>query len=679
MLCDVCREGLEGIWDPENSRRLGLLKYFPDILEFLFREVEDGNYDEVLSKLKLQEEERYVFGHHVNYDSLVKSKELGCVVCNIFDESNDHDDINATFAERGYYSVFQVILPRSNMPNPVMAIYTGETVQEIPHTMIAHDENDHVNSAISHSTSDTPTCLETHKSCIRQASELFAPTRLLELQYVGTEKKFRLVLQSEFDPRERYITLSHCWGPKTTTEKLQLTKSTLEDLRNGLLVAILPKTFRDAFEIIERLKVRYLWIDRLCIVQDSVEDWQSEASIMGPVYTHGLLNIAALGATDDQTGCFFDRDPALVSPTIINLSPPGDSVAAFYRFEAEEEAWKRDFEGQPLLSRAWVLQERILSTRNLYFGSKQVFWECLEAYCSETVPNTTLGEWDSSRSSIHSLGPDDHRWKSLLHPKSNGSIPKTDWPHTVQIYSQCNLTFPSDKLVAISGLAKRMGSVMRKKFGSESDVYLAGLWKHMMPKALLWRPKVRACRVSPYRAPSWSWASLDGEVSCSPSSHIRWHADVLGAKITPHADDLAGKVISGTITLRGHICTARNMRLHKESPVDYDIYIIGSFHHPNTESLLEFGDSKGGYLQFDTVDDFHETVVILMLGFDISKAYSFVTAHGLALVPADESRTSYRRVGCASLKETVDFEDFKDCDIEKVIYSELPLETIKII
>lgn len=168
MLCDVCREGLEGIWDPENSRRLGLLKYFPDILEFLFREVEDGNYDEVLSeckylgvevnwsielgvtlqsafanfsqgKLKLQEEERYVFGHHVNYDSLVKSKELGCVVCNIFDESNDHDDINATFAERGYYSVFQVILPRSNMPNPVMAIYTGETVQEIPHTMIAHD------------------------------------------------------------------------------------------------------------------------------------------------------------------------------------------------------------------------------------------------------------------------------------------------------------------------------------------------------------------------------------------------------------------------------------------------------------------------------------------------------------------------------------------------------------
>ncbi|KAI0851194.1 heterokaryon incompatibility protein-domain-containing protein [Daldinia vernicosa] len=484
-------------------------------------------------------------------------------------------------------------------------------------------------------------------------------------------------MQSEFDPHERYITLSHCWGPKSTTKKLQLEKSTLEELRNGLPVAILPRTFRDAFEIIERLKVRYLWIDRLCIVQDSEEDWQAEASIMGPVYSHGLLNIAALGATDDQTGCFFDRDPALVSPAIINLSPPGDSIARLYRFEAEEESWKKDFEGQPLLSRAWVLQERVLSTRNLYFGSKQVFWECFETQCCETIPNTSLGQWHSPRSLAPSLKSGSRIWKSLINPKNTGSIiSNTDWPNTIQIYSQCNLTFPSDKLVALSGLAKRIGDAMRESYGPGNDIYLAGLWKHMMPETLFWRPKVRARRIFPYRAPSWSWASLDGEISYYQTTPIQWHVDILRGEITPQTDDLTGKVVGGTITLRGHICTARNLKLLKTAPVDCDMYSIGSLHHPKTDSLLDFASSYGGHIQFDAPDDFHETVVILMSGFRTHPKFSSVTVHGLALVFADESRSSYRRVGCANIKESVNFEE---CDLERDLLKELPQEIIEII
>ncbi|KAK6956676.1 hypothetical protein Daesc_001955 [Daldinia eschscholtzii] len=685
MLCNVCREGLEGIWDPENSRRLGLFKDFPDILRDYFQDVEDENYDEELSKLNLQGVEQYIFGHHVNYDSLVRSQELGCVLCNVFDQFNDRDDIHPALADLGYYSVFQVILPRSNRPRPEMVILSGEMLEKFTHEMVAHDENDHVNSAISHSTSDPQTwalvqtwvdrCLNGHQLCCREAAELFSPTRLLELHHVGDEKTFRLVLRGEFDPRERYVTLSHCWGPEPAEKKLRLLKNKQEVLRNGLPVAILPRTFRDAFEVIERLGIRYLWIDRLCIIQDSKEDWQAEASIMGPVYSHGLLNIAALGATDDQSGCFFNRDPMLVAPTIIDLSSHGDNIAAFYRFEAEEESWRKDFEGEPLISRAWVLQERVLSTRNLYFGSKQVFWECFEMHCCETMPNTWMGGLEPSTKSTFIPGSKKYPWKSLINPQKKGSvIPITSWQNAVENYSKCNLTLPSDKLVALSGLAKRMGNAM-KSSGLSDYTYLAGLWKHTLPETLLWIPKTNCRRVPSYRAPSWSWASLDGDVSFGRTECRRWNVDVLKAKTIPGRDDVTAELTSGFLILRGYTCATRNLKQLKTQPGERSTYKIGSLHHPETGVKLDFGDRRA-MLEFDTLDEIYEDVVILIFGFRPCKPFSVVMIQGLALVPVDGYQFSYRRVGCVFLEETVDFDD---PDFEKDIYSELPLQTITII
>ncbi|KAI1801335.1 HET-domain-containing protein [Daldinia bambusicola] len=686
MLCDVCREGLEGIWDPDNRKRLGLLKDFPELLECCFPDVEDGNYDQELSELELRGVEQYIFGHHVNYDSLVRSQELGCVVCTVFDQFHDGDDVNPALADLGYYSVFQVTLPRSNRPRPEMVVLSGETLEAFRHEMIPHDENDSVNSAISQSTSEQQTwalvqawvdkCLNSHELCRRQAAELFSPTRLLELQHVGGEKIFRLVLRDEFDPRDRYITLSHCWGPEPAEKKLRLLKNKQEVLRNGLPVAILPRTFRDAFEVVERLGIRYLWIDRLCIIQDSKEDWQAEASIMGPVYTHGLLNIAALGASDDQSGCFFSRDPTLVSPTIVDLTSHGDNIAAFYRFEAEEESWRKDFEGEPLISRAWVLQERILSTRNLYFGSKQVFWECLEIHCCETIPNTWVGGSDARGRSLFVPGSKRYPWKSLIDPKGKGSIiPITSWQNAVETYSKCNLTLPSDKLVALSGLAKRMGNAM-KSDGLGDNTYLAGIWKHTMPETLLWIPKTSCRRVPSYRAPSWSWASVDGIVSFRRAECRRWHVELLEAETTPGRDDVTGELTSGFLTLRGHTCAARNLKQLKTLPGERSTYKIGSLHHPETGVKLNFGD-RSAKLELDTLDEVHSAVIILIFGFRPCKPFSNVRIQGLALVPTDGyHQLSYRRVGCVFLEQTVDFDD---SDFEKDLYSELPLEVITII
>ncbi|KAF3068426.1 putative heterokaryon incompatibility protein [Daldinia childiae] len=355
MLCNVCREGLEGIWDPENSRRLGLLKDFPEVVQFRFDELGD-ELDKIFDKLQMKEPERYVFGHHVDYDSLKRSQERGCVVCNVLDQ----DEANPTLAKLGYYSVFCIDFTRYRFDQPAMYIYIGDEMEQIFYELVAYDEKDPVNSIISSSTSDAKTwglvqswverCLKSHSLCQNQAIAGFSPTRLLEIVSMSSEKTFRLVSRGEYDPAERYVSLSHCWGPGPTKDKLLLEDNTIQRLRGGLPISCLPKTFRDAFEIAERLHIRYIWIDRLCIKQGSDDDWRAESAVMQKVYRNGFLNIAALGSKDDAGGCFFDRDTTQVAPTIINLSPRQD-LPSHYRFEDETKTWARDFQEETLITR----------------------------------------------------------------------------------------------------------------------------------------------------------------------------------------------------------------------------------------------------------------------------------------------------------------------------------------
>ncbi|KAI1100371.1 HET-domain-containing protein [Jackrogersella minutella] len=689
MLCNICRNGLEGIWDPENTKRVGLMKDFPSILENQFVEVTDGNYDEALDNYEAGQQEpgRYVFSHHDDYDSVLQSKELGCVVCDEIASYRDPDDRITSLANVSYYSLFQVDLPRDGRSQAMMVVYSGDPVAEFAYDLIAvHDEKYEMNPSISRSTSDLQTwtliqtwideCFKSHELCLHRDSEIFSPARLLELRQMNDEKAFRLVHRGEFDPRERYVTLSHCWGSGLVSTKLRLLKSTQDSLREGFPVSILPKTFRDAFEVIDRLKIRYLWIDRLCIVQDSVEDWQAEASIMQSVYSHGLLNIAALGAADDQAGCFFDRDPALVAPTIVDLSPRDGSIAMLYRVETEREAWRKAFEGEPLLSRAWVVQERILSTRNLYFGSKQVFWECIETNHCETVPNVRMsGLLGDYASDFKGTASSKYMWKYIITPNTTVSSDLTGWPGAVETYSQCKMTFPRDKLVAISGLAKQMGEKLRIDYGPGHDRYLAGLWEHGMPQTLLWRAREHGHRISSYLAPSWSWASLDGDVILKHMPNSPCHVDFLKAEVVPQGNDVTGALLSSVITLRGHVCRARNFKRAVNELNTSETHNIRSFHYIESDLPVELWET-GSWLQFDDKNDSYETVDILLFNCLPTKTLSMVTVLGLALVYADESRSCYRRVGHVSLTATVNTDE---SDFEGKLYDRFPTRIIEII
>ncbi len=99
--------------------------------------------------------------------------------------------------------------------------------------------------------------------------------------------------------KAEYIALSHCWGGKISP---LLTTETLEPFQNRLSYAALPANFRDAIVITRELGIRYLWIDSLCILQDSKQDWQQESKMMAAIYRDSTLTISAMASSGSTQG-----------------------------------------------------------------------------------------------------------------------------------------------------------------------------------------------------------------------------------------------------------------------------------------------------------------------------------------------------------------------------------------
>lgn len=154
-----------------------------------------------------------------------------------------------------------------------------------------------------------------------------------------------------------YTTLSHCWG---SIDLIKLTTTSLESFKESLPINQFPKTFTDAIEVNRRLKIRYIWIDSLCIIQegDEMKDWSHEASLMQKVYSNSICNISAAGATDGTKGLFFERNLVPKEPIRIKNSrkitrlrlPEGKDTQLYYIFDTDH--WKNQVEKGPLNKRA---------------------------------------------------------------------------------------------------------------------------------------------------------------------------------------------------------------------------------------------------------------------------------------------------------------------------------------
>ncbi|GKT40318.1 uncharacterized protein ColSpa_00499 [Colletotrichum spaethianum] len=144
----------------------------------------------------------------------------------------------------------------------------------------------------------------------------------------------------------------------------------------GIPIEETSQTFRDAFDATRKLNLRYIWIDSLCIIQDSEEDWREQSAQMIQVYSNAFINITATHAPDGQHGCFVERDPATTGPVTVRLEW-GPNPGTYYMINPED--FQHNVERAPLHKRAWVVQERIMAQRSIHCCKSQLFWECSEA------------------------------------------------------------------------------------------------------------------------------------------------------------------------------------------------------------------------------------------------------------------------------------------------------------
>ncbi|UKZ47806.1 hypothetical protein TrVGV298_002036 [Trichoderma virens] len=412
----------------------------------------------------------------------------------------------------------------------------------------------------------------THRQCARPPMKKQLPLRLVDVMpdqpphtYSSngmTRKEFqaldidaalpvRIVSTKSLPLDVHYMTLSHRWG---NSPSIILNSKTAPTLLSGnipleLLGSSNAKLFRHAMYVTKCLGIRYLWIDSMCIMQDDDSEKAKEIALMGEIYYNSSLNISATDSTSGADGLIFQRDVLKTTPCQITLQLPGsdealDLVAFHNKVLVESD------EGE-LNRRGWVMQERILSPRVLHFTRHQVFWECNSLLASDIRP---VGEPIDPASSGDMRG--------VLSASYPAELPddtmKAVWYDVVRQYSATSLSFPADRLLAVSALAERFSIVGLQP----PDEYVAGIWTAHLPLALVWRriPQTETVSIPQQNisqeriAPTWSWASLTCAIESAEMSNLHPNIVVELSDVERRSANLFDGVTSCRLRVRGRIC-----------------------------------------------------------------------------------------------------------------------------
>ncbi|KAK0508141.1 hypothetical protein JMJ35_009225 [Cladonia borealis] len=486
----------------------------------------------------------------------------------------------------------------------------------------SHENMEMIKAWIKHCNDEHPHC----KISVQETARL--PTRLLQIEKSGKSFKVKLCLSSALSPSTSYATLSHAWG---SGSPMKLINKNVLRCQQDIPMASLPQTFADAVQLTNTLGLSYLWIDSLCIIQDSTLDWEVESTTMCNVYSGSTINIVASASVDCDGGLFRQRNPLSVTPCTVDLSflnEAGAREGGPYAL-SRGTYWESDrlLADEPLGRRAWAVQERILAPRSLYFAAEKVYFGCCEKITSDTHPSfleenqlwgAFMNTWATNRPAFATSA-------------SELQLCSLKWQSVVQQYTHAQLSYESDKLVAIAGLAE----YMQRTWLGPTITYMAGLWSLQLIDGLMWRGESLHAtgeslltRPKAYRAPTWSWASVEGKVKWqSDEEHMGFPDQFYGASIvearTSPTSSPFGSVHGGYIQIRGHFCTWRDV-----AAVDPDWDVVNVDGREDREHIL--AESDGLMLFILRVEE---------------------NVEGLVLEYTGDKKGQYKRVGV--------FEDFE--------------------
>ena len=366
-------------------------------------------------------------------------------------------------------------------------------------------------------------CHDTHSECrggvpfgqdgYPDAGRSTPPLRLIDLSTWEEDNLVKVlgIRARTFPSSSRYAILSYCWGGN---QENRLTKERILEYTSGILSTKLPQTIQDAIQVTRSLKLQYLWVDSLCILQDDPQEKAAEIDKMLGYFKEAEVTICAASSKAASEGFLGIKAEIryAIGPFELQYRCLGGELGSIQLFQEAE------LEPEPITARAWTLQETSISQKTLIYSSNQLQWSCLKTQVRdggpskevlENIPNAWPGRTKiPSIQGTHPL-PESYGYsRGILH----------DWHLTVENYMSREMTQPEDKLPAISGLAQRYRAGFIRARASFAEgrepMYAAGLWTCAMDSSLLWvtvSPAVT--RPQKYRAPSWSWAAVDGPIS----------------------------------------------------------------------------------------------------------------------------------------------------------------------
>jgi hypothetical protein len=368
------------------------------------------------------------------------------------------------------------------------------------------------------------------------------PTRLIDVGTCPTDT-VRLVVASEDIPKTgeqpKYLTLSYCWG--WSNDPAKTTSQNFHERRRNIDTENLPQTIQDAIRLTKVMKIRYLWVDALCIIQN-LEDFYLEAAKMSSYYANGYCLISATGFSDSSEGLFPDR----------KIGNYRTKTCTFGYYDQHETYWLLrnpaiglEFETSlhiPVMERAWCLQERLLSPRILHVTPEAVFWRCqsipeMSEFYQNPEPQPSKEEIKRNMALI------ERQW---FHPSEmNEQLPLTeelqefmdkplgkyapilvssdyedidydgilnqpsmagmwlDWTNLVRKYVDMELSYEDDRLTAIQGLGHKLAE-------RHGDRYFGGIFLSYLAHGLLWHGYKRPLGRRSTRCPTWSWGVAKG-------------------------------------------------------------------------------------------------------------------------------------------------------------------------
>jgi hypothetical protein len=399
-------------------------------------------------------------------------------------------------------------------------------------------------------------CVLKHYRC-QQSKPTPLPKRVLDV-LLGPDSKSVVLKESQWDDDEQgyehgeYVALSHVWG---MGKGLKTTKENFKSHLKGIAWSALSKTLQEAVLFTRAIKVRYLWVDSLCLIQDDEQAKLEESVRMDEVFGNAFLTIAATSTTDSSTQPLFPTkseafkiqatdNKGQLSKVYVREQPSHYSFKGPFDEGSHMNEWELPFnmsEGAnlhtPLLKRAWAYTERLLSPRVLHFTKSEMILECREGYNCECgriddklfdsrATDSIKQEFSriihetSTRPPANANGNQaDRRTDSMTSQIANtntasGSIDLLQkredalqlWSYIITEFTARNMTY-DERLTAIASMAKALSPAMQSG-------YIAGQWT-FSTLSLLWYPTDSAkCRrpipMDGQDIPTWSWASCEG-------------------------------------------------------------------------------------------------------------------------------------------------------------------------